>query len=77
MFCIIQPLFLQKTKPSNIFLGLDFELGRKELGFWPSCVRSPWQDKSYAKKIKRVDSYSFCTEIIFEDAFFLISLEKR
>ena len=59
----------------NIYLGLDLNLCRKELEILPSCVRSPWLDKSYAKKIKRVDSPSFWTEIIFEDA--LILREKR
>ena len=51
MFSINQPLFLQKTKPLNPnpkYLGLglniwdwDLNLGLKELGIWPLCVRSP------------------------------------
>ena len=46
MFFIIQPLFLQKTKPfihiTNTFLDWDLNLDRKELGIYPSSVRSPW-----------------------------------
>ena len=46
MLSIIQPLFLQNTKPlsrSQIFIwDWDLNLGRKELGIQPSCVRSPW-----------------------------------
>ena len=46
MFSIIQPLFLQKTKPfihiTNTFLDWDLNLDRKELGIYPSSVRSPW-----------------------------------
>ena len=46
MLSINQPLFLQKTKPlysnpPNLFIwDWDLNLGRKELGIWPSCVRS-------------------------------------
>jgi hypothetical protein len=47
MFSIIQALFIQKTKPLNphpkyAFWDWDLNLGRKELGISPSCVRSPW-----------------------------------
>ena len=48
MFFIIQALFLQKTKSLHISTSQIFiwdwylNLGRKELGIWPSCVRSPW-----------------------------------
>ena len=51
MFSNIQPLFLfqQKTKPlyphPKYLFGIwiwDLNLGRKELGIWPSFVRSPW-----------------------------------
>jgi hypothetical protein len=45
MFFIIQPLFLQKTKPLStyqIFIwDWDLNLDYKELGIRPSCVRSP------------------------------------
>ena len=46
MFSINQPLFLQKTKPlysrSNFFgVDWDLNLGRKELGIYSFCVRSP------------------------------------
>ena len=46
MFSIIQPLFLQKTKPfistSQIFIwDWDLNEGRKELGIEPSFVWSP------------------------------------
>ena len=75
MFCIIQPLFLEKLNLQIFIWDWILNLGCK--GFWPSCVRRPWLDKSYAKKIKRVDSSFFWTEIICEDAFFLISRGKR
>jgi hypothetical protein len=47
MFSINQPLFLQKKQAfiskSQIFIWeWDLNLGRKELGIKPSCVRSPW-----------------------------------
>ena len=44
MFFINQLLYLQKISfyipIPNIYLGLGFEFGRKELGIYPSCVHS-------------------------------------
>ena len=53
-------LFLQKKLslyihiPNNYF-RLGFDLGRKELGIEPSCVRSPW--KCTDAKIKNIWSH--------------------
>ena len=71
-----QPLFLQKTKPlspnpkSICEWGLN--LGRKELGIWSSCVRSPWGSKNIVMIFtKTVHNESF---VEFSSGFELNSL---
>ena len=58
MFSIDQQLFLQKTQPLYLnpkYLDWDLNLGRKELGIQPLCVRSPC-----VKIIKENNELSSC-----------------